>query len=503
MARTYSPEFTTYKTVELEFTSTSWLRASSSGRDPEIVNMFYDRVSNENQTRDFVLKKRPGLSATSINFNKNSSTDRICGMFQDPNSGYIYWSVNNKVWRYNGSTVTSLGTMGGTTPTEPNSVGFCLFLKSTGARYLMINNGSQLWYHDVSGSSITQVTDADYPSGTKPHMVFLDGYLFVVKDGTGDIYNSDLDDPTAWTAGNYVTAEISPDFVNYITKVKNYLVAFGTEGIEFFYDAANTSGSPLGRNESYYKRVILTSYVANVNDTLFFIGRQPTGQIAFYKLDGNNLKDISPPWVNRILKDNVVLTEGSEFLKSYRVYPFTISGHNFLSISDSASTYTLIYDMDENFWYKWILGENSNSQINKWEGVVSGVTSTSNTFIALGGQTYITNIADTNYQDFNVNFKCSYITGDVTENTFNWKMCSRFGLHCDYPTTLATSYAQISWSDDDGQTWTTPRNLSVTTNNPYITQCGRFRTRNWKIEYEDNYPFRMWGASMDLNIGNI
>ena len=82
-------------------------------------------------------------------------------------------------------------------------------------------------------------------------------------------------------------------------------------------------------------------------------------------------------------------------------------------------------------------------------------------------------------------------------------MCSRVALLCDYPNASGTSTAQISWSDDDGNTFSTPRDLTVTTNNPYITQCGRFRSRNWRIEYSDNYPFRMWGLSMDLNIGNI
>ena len=503
MAYTNSPENSTYKTVNMEFTATNWRRDLNytSDRDPEIVNMFYDRNSNENQTRDFVLKKRSGLVDSSKSLNKSSSTDIINGIYQDSNSGYIYWSVNNKVYRYDGFTNILLGTMGGTTPTTTNSVGFCMFLKSTGVRYLMVNNGSQLWYHDLSGVALTQVVDADYPGTTSPHMVFLDGYLFVVKTNTGDIYNSDLDDPTSWTAGNYVTAEINPDFALTISKVKNYLVCFGNDGVEFFYDAANPQGSPLARNESYYKPVILQSSVCNIGDTLYFMGRFQNQMPRMFKLDGNSLDVISPSWVNRFLERFVITSFLNPTVTSANfIANFSSMGHNFLVVNTN-SNFILLYDLEENFWYRWNFG--TTSALNRIEGACKDPTTPYRDFLIQGGLTTFSAIDDFTYQDFGVNFTCSYITEDVTQETFNWKSCHRLGLFCDYPTTSGTSYAQISWSDDDGNTWSSLRNMLVTTNNPYITQCGRFRSRNWKIEYTDNYPFRFWGISMDLNVGNI
>ena len=99
MAFTKSPEQSTYRTVDLEFTATSWPRnnTTTTRRDPDIVNMFFDRNSNENQTRDFVLSKRPGLEDTSIGLNKGTSITIINGFFQDSNTGFIYWSVDNNV----------------------------------------------------------------------------------------------------------------------------------------------------------------------------------------------------------------------------------------------------------------------------------------------------------------------------------------------------------------------------------------------------------------------
>ena len=504
MGYTNSPENSTYKTVELQFTATKWPRSSdaSIGRDPDIFNMYFDRNSNENQTRDFVLVKRAGLELTSIDLSKTSG-QQINGVFQDTNTGYIYWSNNNKVMRYNGTTVTTLGTMGGTVPDGPGSVGFCLFLKSTGVRYLMINNGSELWYHDVTTSAMTKVTDADYPGTTSVNMVFLDGYLFVVKTNTGDIYNSDLDDPTSWTAGNYATAEINPDFSITLAKVKNYLVCFGTDGIEFFYDGANPQGSPLARNESYYKQVSLYSSVCNIGDVLYFVGKEHNGDAKVYKLDGNNLSIVSSPWVSRYLSQTAEgINAGSTIISFRYLVNFYCNGHRFLGIN-TGSNYIIVYDVDEGFWYTWSFANSTTGNIicGAVRGGIGFIDRQSLLFIQ--DQSYIVSLKDDIYQDYGVNFTASYTSEDYTAETFNWKSCHRIGLLCDYPTTSAASYAQVSWSDDDGNTWSSPRNLTVTTNNPYITQCGRFRTRNWRITYSDNYPFRMWGLSMDLNVGNI
>lgn len=497
MAYSNSPENSTYKTVELDFTATSWPRFTSASiqRDPEIVNMYFDRNSNENQTREFVLVKRPGCEDSLISLNKSANGVTVNGTFQDTTTGYFYWSVDNKVYRYNGSTVTLIASMGGTAPTGQNSVGFCLFLTSTGTRYLCINNGSELWYHDVTTNVSTKVTDVDYPTPTSPHMVFLDGYLFVIKSNTGDIYNSDLDTPINWTAGNYITTEINSDYAVTLAKVKNYLVCFGSDGIEFFYDSGNPSGSPLSRNESYYQAVILQSSVCSVGDDLYFVANQSKQFSKVYRLSGNNLQEISPSWVNRFV-GNPIYSNTTNTL----VFTFSANGHSFIGIN-TFFDYVLVYDLIEGFWYKWTFGTTFNTVNNSIQGTG---TLNGKTVLIQGGKANISYLDTNTFQDFSVNFTCSYTTQDVTADTFNWKTCHRIGLYCDYPSTGGVnSNATISWSDDDGNTFSTPRNVSVTTNNPYITQCGRFRTRNWRISYTDNYPFRMWGLSMDLNVGNI
>lgn len=503
MAFNNSPENSTYKTVDLEFTATSWYRSgySTENRDPAIVNMFFDRNSNENQTREFALVKRPGLDSTSISTNVIS---KINGYFQDDSSNYIYWSTNNKVYSHNMTTgvTTVICTMTGTLTNYVNSVGFCSFLTSTGTRYICFNNGSELWYHVVGSGTSTQVTDADYPASTYPTIVFLDGYLFVIKKDTGDIYNSDFDDPSAWTPGNYITAEINPDLAIALAKVKNYLICFGRDGIEFFYDAGQPSGSPLARNESYYKAVTLTSNVCKIGDNLFFSGKLQNQGQRIYTLDGNELSPISVSWVDRYLQNNAyssVLTTG---VSEQNGFGISLNGNHFYMFSIAPLDLLFVYDIQNKFWYRWTLASGSN------RNQVSAVWSANSyvqdyPLIALGTRSTLCSMPNNVFQDLGSNFTCSYITQDFDAQTFNWKSCHRVGLHCDYPATSGvTSYAQISWSDDDWNTSSTPRNINVNSLNPYITQLGRFRNRSYKLEYSDNYPIRIRGITMDLNVGN-
>ena len=509
MAFTKSPETSTYRTVEIEFTDTSWYRAGypiNYSRDPEVLNMFFDRNSNENQTRSMALVKRPGLDHSTISLQKTGASNKINGFFQDDSSNYIYWSTENKVFSHdlNTNTTTQIATITGTATSYVNSVGFCSFLTSTGTRYICFNNGSELWYHVVGSGTSTQVVDADYPASTYPTVVFLDGYLFVIKKDTGDIYNSDLDTPANWTAGNYATAEINSDLAVALAKVKNYLVCFGRDGIEFFYDGANPSGSPLSRNESFYKSVTLTSNVCVIGDSLFFSGRMKGQGQRIFELSGESLNPVSVSWVDRTLQDkgyNSLLASGNSEMQGFGL---SLNGQHFYLFCIAPLDVLMVYDLNNKLWYKWELagtGSNRNQLQAIWTAndLVQDYP-----FIALGNNTFISAFSSITYQDYSVDFTCSYTTADYTSDTFNWKMCSRVALLCDYPSTGgAASTAQISWSDDDGNTFSTPRDLTVTTNNPYITQCGRFRSRNWRIEYSDNYPFRMWGLSMDLNIGNI
>jgi len=64
------------------------------------------------------------------------------------------------------------------------------------------------WVYD--GTTMTQVTDPDYPASTVPGVVYLDGTIYVMNS-QGVIFGSDLNNPTSWSALNFISANSEAD----------------------------------------------------------------------------------------------------------------------------------------------------------------------------------------------------------------------------------------------------------------------------------------------------
>ena len=97
MAYSASPQFQTYKTVNIEFDGYDTFRTGdlSVSRDLQIVNMFYDRISQENKERNVRLMKRDGIGDTSYSLTKSTSSASVRGYFNDTDTNTFYWAVDN------------------------------------------------------------------------------------------------------------------------------------------------------------------------------------------------------------------------------------------------------------------------------------------------------------------------------------------------------------------------------------------------------------------------
>ena len=126
-------------------------------------------------------------------------------------------------------------------------------------------------------------------------------------------------------------------------------------------------------------------------------------------------------------------------------------------------------------------------------------------YVAIEGKTTISFFSQTAYQDFGTNFTTRYTTEDITGDTMNWKNCHRMYLIADMFQHTGESNVVITWSDND---WadggsTAPRNINVFSSSAFIRHCGRFRNRSIRLEYTDNYPLRMVGMELDVNVMGV
>lgn len=497
MAFSNSPKFETYKTVQVKFDDTPTHRSGNleSPRDSTIWNMFYDRVSQENKTRSVTLKKRAGLKATEYSLNKDSSTDDLRGYFYDVSSHRFYWAVNDNIYYVAPNTSATPITVC-TLTTSSGYVGFCEYLRSSDSkRFIVASDGVELWLDEIGGTA-TKVTDADMPTPHVPQPVQLDGYLFLSPLNTNDIYNCVNDDPFSWEPGDFISAEMQGDYINKLGHSRNYIIAFGPNSMEIFWNAAVETGSPMKRNESGFKRIGYLSRLSAIGESLFFVGQDMNKLVSVYKLDGFKLDRISDEVVDRSLQpQSITQNAAGDVTPDKDGICISVDGHTFYVVPTSQTTW--VYDIDEKMWYEWRDSTSAALPIQASWAMYNG-----GQYVAMDGQSYISLMSPSLYQDFDSNFTCRYITQDLTFDTMNWKSCSRLMLTADRPSVSTASNVSVSWSDDDWLTTQATRTLNVSSHSPYLTRLGRFRNRSFKLEYTDNYPMRFKQLDLDINVGS-
>lgn len=491
-----NPQYSTYKTVPIKFDKTTFFRSGNLTvqRDTQMVNCFYDRVSAENQERQVCIKKRPGTRNTAYSLSKVSAADPIRGSFYDVDQNAFYWVVLNKLYTLKPD-VSGTPILVQTINTSTGYVGFCSYLKSDNTRYVCISDGTDLWLHNYVAVTCVRVTDVDFPTPHQPYPIYLDGYIFLIKANTGDIYNSDLDDPFAWTPGDFISAEIDSDYALRMVKAKNYLVVLGYKSIEYFYDGANVSGSPLSRNDSPFRGVGLVTGLCTIGDTTYFVGQDSLQNLAVYSLNSFKVDRVSNEVVDRSIQ-TIAGTDNEKAGVYLNKDGFCISvdGHTFYVLVTPQTTW--VYDIEEKFWYEWKLEDNTTIKIEAVWQMFNG-----SCYIGVSAANNVSMMTPAIYQDFGVNFTMRYVTESFDAESFHWKTCHRLMVFADQEG-IGTSNLKVTWSNDDWATAQPIRNINLFSESSYIKNTGRFRSRSWRFEYTDNYPLRITRAEVDLNIGS-
>jgi len=323
-------------------------RGTDQDKDQRFLNCFPEsrKVDQTDITKTWLIK-RPGISLYK-EFDPGNNEARGLIEFNDK----LYAVYGTDVYEDDpiggGGTPTVIFSM--TTSTGP--VGLRLGNSSIIGDYLFICDGIDGWYIDTS-STVTQITDVDFPSPHVPTPVFLDGYIVISKGS--DIYNCVVDDPSSWDATNFISAESFPDAIHCLARQNNQIVAFGSESTEFFYNAANASGSPFNRNEAALMQIGCAAPYAVTQTEKFcsFIGSSFSGGHAFWIMEGFQPKRVSDEFIDRLLnaESDIVNTSG---------FCIRIVGHMFYVLNLPTINRTLVYDPEEKLWHEW--SNNSNDR---------------------------------------------------------------------------------------------------------------------------------------------
>lgn len=449
-------------------------RNRTTSKDAKLVNCY---TETDPRTQEIWVFNRPGLETR---FAGPAALGH--GLFNW--QGDVYSIAGGILYR-NGVNVGAVDSTGGV----------YRFSSILGAIPKMVfGNGVKTYAYTVAGGVTADLhtIDVDFPLTTVKGIVYLNGATYVM-DATGQIWGSAINSvsvPGDWTATNLIAAQGEPDGGIFLAKQLVYVVAFGQWSTEFFFDAGNATGSPLGRvdgNKISFGCAHGDS-VQQIDDRLLWISSTRSAGIQISLMDQLNHRVISTDFIDRLIQ--------ASDLSSVASFQLKIDGHNFYMVTLRDINLTVCYDLNEDQWHIW-------TDVNGNYFPIVDYTYQGNTHIfqhESNGTLY-----NTSTQFFND--VGTAITKDIVTPIFDGDTSRRKYLKNMYfvgdqesGSTLAVRYNDNDYKLD---AWSNFRYVNLNLTIPYLDVNSTFTKRAYHFRHAANTPMRMRAVDLQYDLGTI
>lgn len=521
MAFTKTPTTSTYQTKSIPL-AVKWNQRSPGSQDGRLINGIAETTKTQSAPPSMMVYKRDGI--THMQWQNATPPQPVHDDFGGIPVVGVYSSVAFNgmiVVIYNGTIGTATAYFGrpsnstnnmflvDNTMSTPllnsvtNSVNFTDFTFDNGDRATFFGAPSSNTIYGYNWTSGFIYTIPSLP-GSNADPVTLDGYVFI-SDINGNIYNSALNDPTTWNASNFISAESYGDRLSRIARSGSYIVAFGTNSIEWFYDAANPTGSPLSVYQGATRRVGILGGLAQNGDDLYFLGKSEGSPVALYKINGLKLSLVADFTGQRELNTLVTAGFSGGNNRSSNGCLVSMNGHTLYVFggwnvgSPGSSQLTYYYDLSAETFGQLSFKDDNTLQMGS--STFSNFLGTNQSHMFnLKGSDRVYVIDPSKYQDDGVNYTVTIQTENQDFDSRRMKFGSRALVYADQPN--SDSNLLFSWSVDDYKTFSPARAINL--NDVYTSTwaLGQFRKIGFKLQYSDNFPMRLENLELDYLIGN-
>ena len=356
----------------------------------------------------------------------------------------------------------------------------------------------------------------------------LDTYLFLATK-SGRIYNSGVDNWLCWNSLDFLTAERENDQLLYLDKHKDHVVGFGTKSMELFYDAANTTGSPLSpRKDIYHNIGIVSGQDAwRDGDDIYFLGIKPNGDFHMYTLREYQLAEDSTSTIDSYLKHGRTQVDLHTVLSG-----FSTGNHVYAILTvfdiDEAPQITMVYDNTMKIWYEWdtSAGGQTKYPLISWSTrtpetpvTAEGIFSNGDIFFVEDNfepVDAVTVFAAYFLEDYGTPIDAvlgysSSTTGVAVLNNINLQVdignvefgsTDRKFMHCLKYVGNKTTDAQtlsVEWSDDDKVTWNS-EDIDLQYKGQ-INRMGSFERRAFRLSFSGDEQIRAEAVEVTYSQG--
>ena len=472
-----------------------------------------------------------------------------------------YFLINNTLWKFNGSTLTSSGTIG-----------------SISGRIAMSQNGTQLTIVDGTatgtiwdGTTLTAIADVDFPTAT--HVDYMDGYTIVNKVDTGRFHISALNDSSAWTSTDFGTAIRNPDNLTALAVNHRELWLFGPLTAEVWYNSGNADFPFEPIQGGFIEWGIAAPYsVAKFDNNLIWLAQTENGGPFVVQSNGFTPTIVSTPPLNFEFSNYGTIANAEAFT-------YKKGGHEFYELTFPTENKTWLYDALTKQWteltgsvgrhringivyfnnehwcgdyasshvynldfdtYNEVLVPATTATLSRSSGTVTA-TVTAHEFItgddvtirganqaAYNGTFTVANVAANTFDYYIDTAPATPATGSVTasleKHVVRARSCQHLhkdqrrvfhhSLQVDFESGVGAVTGQgvdptamLRWSDDGGFTWSNNHHATIGALGNYATRAiwrrlGSARDRLYEVSISDPVKAVIIGADLNLSMGD-
>lgn len=417
-----------------------------------------------------------GIAGTTPFANISTNYQRAAIAF----NGRLYCVVGSSFCSVsNSGAVTTLGSVSG--------LGEVDIAKNTGQIAILIE--PTLWVYD--GSTLIQVSDADYIARGAKRMAVMDNYGAFIERNSGRWFICDLTDFTVYDALDFATAEGNPDNLVSIESNNRQFILFGEESIEM-WDNTGASGFPFERNPNGYVECGCGAgySTCSIDNTVYWIDQDRLAR----RLEGNVARRISTEGVEQKWQDYPTIADA-------RSVAYVFDGHTFVVFTFPTAGATWVYDINTQEWH-----ERGSYGYNHWRAQWI-VKCYDKAFIGDTQSGNIAQLSPTSYTEWGQPLLREATSGAIADGG-RWMHHDRLELDLDVgnvPLSGQGSAPEIMLdvSDNGGVTFRARSNRSLGGTGKYRTRVhwdrgGRSRERVYRFRVTDPVPFVVTGSKLDV-----
>lgn len=448
-------------------------RNESTDKDARLVNCYVESNKALGQ-HEYWLYGRPGLL---VHTTLSGAGQGVYNWLGD-----IYAIFGTHLYK-NGVSVGTVDATGGVYQFDS-----CL----GGTPKLILGNGVKAYTYD-GGAGLVEITDGDFVKPFCKGWAYLDGTTYYMTATDAAIRGSDINDPQAWDPLNKILAQIEPDRGVGLNKQLVYVIAFKQWTTEIFYDAANPTGSPLGRVEGAKINYGCTSMnsVQDCDGDLIYMASNRSAATQIVMVSNLKAKVVSTKPIERLLN-------GADFTTIFS-WQFNDNGHRFYGITIKSSNITLVYDLAEDMWSQWtdtdgnyfpmvaatFVDDGTGNTVHIFQGESDGKLYTASSELATDNGDLI---------------QIDIYTPNFDAGIRHRKFLTMMTIIADQ-TTGSSLYVRVS--DDDYQTWTNFRRIDLGQKLPRLTDCGSFYRRAHHFRHKHQTRMRLQAVELQYDIGTL